>query len=68
MAAAIGAGIDVEKPEGSMIVDIGGGTAEVAVVALSDIVTSRSVKGAGDSYDEAIINYVRKKYNSASKY
>ena len=63
MAAAIGAGIDVEKPEGSMIVDIGGGTAEVAVVALSDIVTSRSVKGAGDSYDEAIINYVRKKYN-----
>ena len=56
MAAAIGAGIDVEKPEGSMIVDIGGGTAEVAVVALSDIVTSRSVKGAGDSYDESIMS------------
>ena len=63
MAAAIGAGLPVAEPVGSMIVDIGGGTAEVAVVALSDIVTSRSVKGAGDSYDEAIINYVRKKYN-----
>ena len=49
--------------DGVLVLDIGGGTAEVAVVALSDIVTSRSVKGAGDSYDEAIINYVRKKYN-----
>lgn len=63
MAAAIGAGLPVENATGSMIVDIGGGTAEVAVVALGDIVTSRSVKIAGDSYDEAIINYVRKKYN-----
>jgi rod shape-determining protein MreB len=63
MAAAIGAGLPVENATGSMIVDIGGGTAEVAVVALGDIVTSRSVKVAGDSYDEAIINYVRKKYN-----
>ena len=63
MAAAIGAGLPVENATGSMIVDIGGGTCEVAVVALGDIVTSRSVKVAGDSYDEAIINYVRKKYN-----
>ncbi len=63
MAAAIGAGLPVEAAKGSMIVDIGGGTAEVAVVALGDIVTSRSVKAAGDSYDEAIINYIRKKYS-----
>lgn len=63
MAAAIGAGLPVEEATGSMVVDIGGGTAEVAVVALGDIVTSRSIKIAGDSYDEAIINYVRKKYN-----
>lgn len=60
MAAALGAGLPVDAPRGSMIVDIGGGTAEVAVVALGDIVTSRSVKVAGDSYDEAIINYIRK--------
>lgn len=63
MAAAIGAGLPVEAAKGSMIVDIGGGTAEVAVVALGDIVTSRSVKAAGDSYDEAIINYIRRKYS-----
>lgn len=63
MAAALGAGLPVDAPRGSMIVDIGGGTAEVAVVALGDIVTSRSVKVAGDSYDEAIINYIRKKHS-----
>ncbi len=63
MAAALGAGLPVDAPKGSMIVDIGGGTAEVAVVALGDIVTSRSVKVAGDSYDEAIINYIRKKHS-----
>ena len=63
VAAAIGAGLPVEAAKGSMIVDIGGGTAEVAVVALGDIVTSRSVKVAGDSYDEAIINYIRRKYS-----
>ena len=62
MAAAIGAGLPVDAPKGSMIVDIGGGTAEVAVVALGDIVTSRSVKVAGDSYDEAIISYIRRKH------
>lgn len=63
MAAALGAGLPVENATGSMIVDMGGGTTEVAVVALGDIVTSRCVKVAGDSYDEAIVNYVRKKYN-----
>lgn len=63
MAAAIGAGLSVENPKGAMIVDIGGGTAEVAVVALGDIVTCRSVKTAGDSFDEAIINYIRKKHS-----
>lgn len=62
MAAALGAGLPVDAPKGSMIVDIGGGTAEVAVVALGDIVTSRSVKVAGDSYDEAIISYIRRKH------
>ena len=63
MAAAIGAGLSVENPKGSMVVDIGGGTSEVAVVALGDIVTSRSIKIAGDSFDESIINYIRKKHN-----
>lgn len=63
MAAAIGAGLSVENPKGAMIVDIGGGTAEVAVVALGDIVTSRSVKVAGDACDEAIISYIRKKHS-----
>ena len=63
MAAAIGAGLSVENAQGSLIVDIGGGTTEVAVVALGDIVTSRSIKIAGDSLDEAIINYIRKKHS-----
>ncbi len=63
MAAALGAGLPVDAPKGSMIVDIGGGTAEVAVVALGDIVTSRSVKVAGDNYDEAIISYIRRKHS-----
>ena len=63
MAAAIGAGLSVENAKGAMVVDIGGGTAEVAVVALGDIVTSRSVKVAGDACDEAIINYIRKKHS-----
>lgn len=63
MAAAIGASLPVESAEGSMVVNIGGGMAEVAVVALGDIVTSKSVKVAGDSYDKAIIDYVKKKYN-----
>lgn len=63
MAAAIGAGLPVSEPTGSMVVDIGGGTAEVAVISLRDIVTSCSVRVAGDKFDESIISYVKKKYN-----
>lgn len=63
MAAAMGAGLPVEEATGSMVVDIGGGTSEVAVISLGDIVTSCSVRVAGDKLDEAIISYVKKKYN-----
>lgn len=63
MAAAIGAGLPVSEPQGSMIVDIGGGTSEVAVISLGGIVTSRSVRIAGDAFDTAIINYIKRKYN-----
>ena len=63
MAAAIGAGLPVSEPQGSMIVDLGGGTSEVAVISLGGIVTSRSVRIAGDAFDTAIINYIKKKYN-----
>ncbi len=62
MAAAIGAGIDVDAPVGSMIVDIGGGTSEVAVISLGGIVSGLTVRTAGDSHDEAINSYVKKKY------
>lgn len=63
MAAAIGAGLPVAEPTGSMIVDIGGGTSEVAVISLGGIVTSRSVRVAGDEFDSSIIHYIKKKYN-----
>jgi len=63
MAAAIGAGLPVAEPTGSMIVDIGGGTSEVAVLSLGGIVTSRSVRVAGDEFDASIINFIKKKYN-----
>lgn len=63
MAAAIGAGLPVSEPTGNMVVDIGGGTSEVAVISLGDIVTSRSARVAGNKFDEAIIAYVKKKYN-----
>lgn len=63
MAAAIGAGLPVAEPTGSVIVDIGGGTSEVAVISLGGIVTSRSVRVAGDEFDSSIINYIKKKYN-----
>ena len=62
-AAAIGAGLPVWEPTGSMIVDVGGGTTEVAVISLGGIVTSRSIRTAGDNLDEAITQYVRKHYN-----
>ena len=63
IAAAIGAGIDISRPCGNMIVDIGGGTCDVAVISLDGIVVSTSIKVAGDDFDEAMIRYVRKKHN-----
>ena len=63
MAAAIGAGLPVDEPTGSMVVDIGGGTSEVAVLSLADIVTACSVRVAGDRFDEAILTYIKKTYN-----
>jgi rod shape-determining protein MreB len=63
MAAAIGAGLPIDEPVGSMIVDIGGGTTEVAVISLAGIVHSRSIRIAGDEIDEAIANYVKRGYN-----
>lgn len=65
MAAAIGAGLPVNEPTGSMIVDIGGGTTEVAVISLGGIVTSKSLRVAGDELDQSIINYIKKEYNLA---
>lgn len=63
MAAAIGAGLAVQEPSGNMIVDVGGGTTEVAVISLSGIVYSQSIRIAGDEMDEAIIQYLKRKYN-----
>ena len=63
MAAAIGAGLPVTEPSGNMIIDIGGGTTEVAVISLSGIVYSNSIRVGGDKMDDAIINYVKRKYN-----
>jgi rod shape-determining protein MreB len=63
MAAAIGAGLPITEPSGNMIVDIGGGTTDVAVISLAGIVYSRSVRIAGNEMDEAIINYIKRKYN-----
>ena len=63
VAAAIGAGIDISKPCGNMIVDIGGGTADIAVISLGGTVVNTSIKIAGDDFDEAIVRYMRKKHN-----
>ncbi|TCO78810.1 rod shape-determining protein [Marinisporobacter balticus] len=63
IAAAIGAGLDIAKPDGNMIVDIGGGTADVAVISLGGVVASRSIKCAGDTFDQAIVRYMRKRHN-----
>jgi rod shape-determining protein MreB len=63
VAAAIGAGLDITKPSGHMVIDMGGGTTDIAVISLGGIVVSRSIKIAGDKCDDAIIRYVRKKYN-----
>lgn len=63
MAAAIGAGLPVSEPTGNMIVDIGGGTTEVAVISLGGIVTSRSIRVAGDEMDDAIVAHIKRRYN-----
>ena len=63
LAAAIGAGIDISKPCGNMVVDIGGGTTDIAVISLGATVESTSVKVAGDDFDDAIVRYMRKKHN-----
>lgn len=62
LAAAIGAGLDITKPNGSMVVDIGGGTTDIAVISLGGVVVRTSIKVAGDKFDEAIIKYIRNKY------
>ena len=63
IAAAIGAGIDISKPCGNMVVDIGGGTTDIAVISLGGTVVSTSIKVAGDDFDDALVRYMRKKYN-----
>ena len=63
VAAAIGAGIDISKPQGNMIIDIGGGTSDIAVIALDGPVVSESIKIAGDDFDESVLRYMRKKHN-----
>lgn len=63
MAAAVGAGLPVNEPTGSMVVDIGGGTTEVAVISLGGIVTSRSLRVAGDELDQSIVSYIKREYN-----
>src|SRR5438034_6351616 len=65
MAAAIGAGLPVHEPTGNMVVDIGGGTTEVAVISLGGIVTSQSVRVGGDELDESIVQYIKKEYSLA---
>lgn len=63
IAAAIGAGIDISKPDGNMVIDIGGGTADIAVISLGGAVVSESIKVGGDKFDEAIVKYMKKQYN-----
>ncbi|MBQ8612217.1 MAG: rod shape-determining protein [Oscillospiraceae bacterium] len=63
MAAAIGAGLPIEEPTGNMVVDIGGGTSEVAVISLGGIVAARSIRNGGDEFDSAIIAFIKRKYN-----
>lgn len=62
-AAAIGAGLDIFQPSGNMVIDIGGGTSDIAVLSMGDVVTASSIKVAGDKFDHAIMTYVKKKYN-----
>jgi len=63
LAAAIGAGLDISKPDGHMVVDVGGGTTDIAVLSLSGVVESTSLKAGGDAFDDALIKYIRRKHN-----
>ena len=63
VAAALGAGIDISKPEGHMVIDIGAGTTDIAVISLSGVVESESSKVAGEAFNDAIVKYIRKKHN-----
>ena len=63
MAAAIGAGLPIQEATGSMVVDIGGGTSDVAVISLNGIVASKNVRTGGDEFDRNIINYIKRKFN-----
>ncbi|MEG1798456.1 MAG: rod shape-determining protein MreB, partial [Clostridium sp.] len=63
IAAAIGAGVDISQPNGSMVIDIGGGTADIAVISLGGSVVSESIKVGGDKFDEAIVRYIKKQHN-----
>ena len=63
LAAALGAGLDISEPYGSMVVDIGGGTTDIAVISLGGIVTSESLRIAGDKFDEAIVSYIKREFN-----
>ncbi len=63
VATALGAGVDISKPDGHMVIDIGGGTTEIAMISAGGVVECESIKTAGDSFDEAIVRYIRKKYN-----
>ncbi|MEO1942066.1 MAG: rod shape-determining protein [Campylobacterales bacterium] len=63
MAAAIGAGLPIKEPQGSMVIDIGGGTTEIGVISLGGLVVSKSIRIAGDQFDKAIVDYINKKYN-----
>lgn len=63
VATAAGAGVDISRPDGHMIIDVGGGTTEIAVVSLGGVVECKSIKVAGDAFDDAIVRYVRRKYN-----
>lgn len=65
LAAAIGAGLDISKPRGNMVVDIGGGTTDIAIISLNGTVISTSIKVAGDKFDEAIVRYIKRKHNIA---
>ena len=63
IAAAIGAGVDITKPFGNLIVDIGGGTTDIAVISIGGVVVSSTIKVAGDAFDQAIMSYIRKTHS-----